>query len=99
VDYDEASLLLAFDTNLAAIHETAMKAHKLERKGSYELLDIDLLTSSHRNKIRVCGITASAYDWGGCFMRYALSSGGVAVGLSEKFCSYKAAIRAFEVVE
>jgi hypothetical protein len=34
---DEASLLVAFDTNRAAIHAAAMKAYKQERKGSYEL--------------------------------------------------------------
>jgi hypothetical protein len=34
---DEASLLLAFDANRAAIHAAAMKAYQRERKGSYEL--------------------------------------------------------------
>jgi hypothetical protein len=34
---DEASLLLAFDANLAAIHAAAIKAYKQGRKGSYEL--------------------------------------------------------------
>jgi hypothetical protein len=38
---DEESLLLAFDTNRAAIHAAAMKAYKRERKGSYELLTTD----------------------------------------------------------
>ena len=34
---DEASLLLAFDANRAAIHAAAVKAYQRERKGSYEL--------------------------------------------------------------
>ncbi len=34
---DEASLLLAFDANRAAIHAAATKAFKQGRKGSYEL--------------------------------------------------------------
>jgi hypothetical protein len=34
---DEASLLLAFDTNLTAIYAAATKAYKQGRKGSYEL--------------------------------------------------------------
>jgi hypothetical protein len=34
---DEASLLLAFDANRAAIYAAAMKAYKQGRKGSYEL--------------------------------------------------------------
>ena len=34
---DEASLLLAFDTNLTAIYAAAIKAYKQGRKGSYEL--------------------------------------------------------------
>lgn len=38
---DEASLLLAFDANLTAIHAAAMKAYKRERKGSYELSAAD----------------------------------------------------------
>jgi hypothetical protein len=38
---DEAGLLLAFDTNLAAIQAAAMKAYKRERKGSYELVGTD----------------------------------------------------------
>jgi hypothetical protein len=38
---DEASLLLAFDANRAAIHTAAMKVYKRGRKGSYELLATD----------------------------------------------------------
>jgi hypothetical protein len=38
---DEASLLLAFDANRAAIHAAAMKAYQRERKGSYELASKD----------------------------------------------------------
>lgn len=38
---DEASLLLAFDANRAAIHAAAMKAYQRERKGSYELATKD----------------------------------------------------------
>jgi hypothetical protein len=38
---DEASLLLAFDTNRAAIYAAAMKVYKRERKGSYELSAAD----------------------------------------------------------
>jgi Protein of unknown function (DUF1488) len=38
---DVPSLLLAFDTNLAAIHEAAMRVYKRERKGSYELSATD----------------------------------------------------------
>ena len=38
---DEASLLLAFDTNRAAIYAAATKAFKRERKGSYELIAAD----------------------------------------------------------
>ncbi len=38
---DEASLLLAFDTNLRAIHAAAIKAYKQGRKGSYELVATD----------------------------------------------------------
>jgi hypothetical protein len=38
---DEASLLLAFDTNRAAIYAVAVKAFKRERKGSYELIATD----------------------------------------------------------
>jgi hypothetical protein len=34
---DEASLLLAFDTNRTAIYAAAIKAYKQGRKGSYEL--------------------------------------------------------------
>jgi hypothetical protein len=41
IERDEASLLLAFDTNRPAIHAAAMKAYKRERKGSYELLTTD----------------------------------------------------------
>jgi hypothetical protein len=33
--HDEASLLLAFDTDRAAIYAAAMKAFKRERKGSH----------------------------------------------------------------
>ena len=38
---DEASLLLAFDANRAAIYAAATKAFKRERKGSYELIAAD----------------------------------------------------------
>lgn len=38
---NEASLLLAFDTNRTAIYAAAMKAYKRERKGSYELAETD----------------------------------------------------------
>jgi len=38
---DEASLLLAFDANRAAIYAAAMKAFRRERKGSYELVAAD----------------------------------------------------------
>jgi hypothetical protein len=38
---DEASLLLAFDANRAAIYAAAMRAYKRERRGSYELLATD----------------------------------------------------------
>jgi hypothetical protein len=41
VERDEASLLLAFDTNRAAIQAAAIKAYKRERKGSYELTATD----------------------------------------------------------
>ncbi len=41
VERDEASLLLAFDANRAAIQAAALKAYKRERKGSYELLTTD----------------------------------------------------------
>ncbi len=41
MERDEASLLLAFDTNRAAIHAAAIKAYKRGRKGSYELLAAD----------------------------------------------------------
>ena len=34
-------LLLAFDANRAAIQTAAIKAHKRERKGSYELAATD----------------------------------------------------------
>ena len=37
LERDEASLLLAFDANRAAILAAAMKAYKRGRKGSYEL--------------------------------------------------------------
>jgi hypothetical protein len=37
LERDEASLLLAFDANRAAIYAAAMKAYKRGRKGSYEL--------------------------------------------------------------
>ena len=37
VPRDEASLLLAFDTNVALIHAAAVKAYRRDRKGSYEL--------------------------------------------------------------
>jgi Protein of unknown function (DUF1488) len=39
--HDEASLLVAFDANRAAIYAAAMKAFKRERKGSYELSPTD----------------------------------------------------------
>ncbi len=38
---DEASFLLAFDANRAAIYAAAMKVYKRGRKGSYELLATD----------------------------------------------------------
>ena len=38
---DEASLLLAFDANRAAIYAAATKVYKRGRKGSYELLATD----------------------------------------------------------
>ena len=38
---DEASLLLAFDSNRAAIHAVATKAFNRGRKGSYELVAAD----------------------------------------------------------
>jgi hypothetical protein len=38
---DDASLLLAFDTNRAAIYSAAMKVYKRGRRGSYELLVTD----------------------------------------------------------
>ena len=38
---DEASLLVAFDANRAAIHAAAMKAYQRERNGSYELATKD----------------------------------------------------------
>jgi hypothetical protein len=41
MERDEASLLLAFDANRAAIQTAALKAYKRERKGSYELLTTD----------------------------------------------------------
>jgi Protein of unknown function (DUF1488) len=41
MERDEASLLLAFDKNRAAIHAAALKAYKEERKGSYELVATD----------------------------------------------------------
>ena len=41
VEADEAGLLLAFDANRAAIQTAAIKAHKRERKGSYELAATD----------------------------------------------------------
>ena len=41
MERDTASLLRAFDANLAAIHAAAIKAYKRERKGSYELLVTD----------------------------------------------------------
>ena len=37
VPRDEASLLLAFDANVALIHAAAVKAYGRDRKGSYEL--------------------------------------------------------------
>jgi hypothetical protein len=37
----ETSLLLAFDTNRAAIYAAAIKAYKKERRGSYELAVTD----------------------------------------------------------
>jgi hypothetical protein len=39
--HDEASLLLAFDANRAAIYGAAMKAYKRGRRGSYELSATD----------------------------------------------------------
>ena len=41
MERDEASLLLAFDANRAAIHAAAIKVYKRERKESYELLAAD----------------------------------------------------------
>ncbi len=41
MERDEASLLLAFDANRAAIYCDAIKAYKRGRKGSYELLAAD----------------------------------------------------------
>lgn len=41
MERDEASLLLAFDANRAAIHAAAIKVYKRGRKGSYELLAAD----------------------------------------------------------
>jgi hypothetical protein len=38
---DEAGLFLAFDANRAAIQAAALKAYKMERKGSYELAATD----------------------------------------------------------
>jgi Protein of unknown function (DUF1488) len=38
---DEASLLLAFDANRAAIYTAAVKVYKRGRKGSYELSATD----------------------------------------------------------
>ena len=37
VPRDEASLLVAFDANVALIHAAAVKAYRRDRKGSYEL--------------------------------------------------------------
>ena len=37
VPHDEASLLVAFDANVALIHAAAVKAYRRDRKGSYEL--------------------------------------------------------------
>ena len=42
MDRDEASFLLAFDANRAAIYAAAIKAYNRERKGWYELLATDL---------------------------------------------------------
>jgi hypothetical protein len=41
LERDEASLLLAFDANRAAIYAAATKAYKRGRKGSYELVGAD----------------------------------------------------------
>jgi hypothetical protein len=41
MESDEASLLLAFDTNRTAIYAAALKAYKQGRKGSYELVATD----------------------------------------------------------
>jgi hypothetical protein len=41
IERNETSLLLAFDTNRAAIQAAAMKAYKRARKGSYELAMTD----------------------------------------------------------
>jgi Protein of unknown function (DUF1488) len=41
VESDEASMLLAFDTNRTKIYAAAMKAYKRGRKGSYELVAAD----------------------------------------------------------
>jgi Protein of unknown function (DUF1488) len=41
LEYNEESLLLAFDAHRAAIHAAAMKAYERKRKGSYELAVAD----------------------------------------------------------
>ena len=39
--HDEASLLLAFDSNRAAIQAVAVKLYRRDRRGSYEILARD----------------------------------------------------------
>ncbi len=41
MERDEASLLLAFDANRAAIQAAAMRVYKRDRKSSYELAATD----------------------------------------------------------
>jgi hypothetical protein len=41
MERNEASLLLAFDSNRTAIYAAAMKVYKRDRKGSYELAATD----------------------------------------------------------
>jgi hypothetical protein len=41
LERDEASLLLAFDTNRTAVYAAAAKVYKRERRGSYELAAAD----------------------------------------------------------
>ena len=41
LEYNEESLLLAFDTHRAAIQAAAMRAYERKRRGSYELAVAD----------------------------------------------------------